>query len=86
MNSRSRSRSPRDARIEYERQNQIWTLDDKNNMTTQRLGDLNKELTDAQSDRMKKQALYEFAKSGELGAVPQFRDNSVLQDMQKKRR
>ncbi len=73
------------ARIEYERQNQIWTVDDKQTMTTQRLGDLNKELTDAQSDRIKKQALYEFAKSGELEAVPQLRDNSVLQELQKRR-
>jgi len=73
------------ARIEYERQNQIWTVDDKQTMTTQRLGDLNKELTDAQSDRIKRQALYEFAKSGELEAVPQLRDNTVLQDLQKRR-
>ncbi len=73
------------ARIEYERQNQIWTVDDKQTMTTQRLGDLNKELTDAQSDRIKKQALYEFAKSGELEAVPQLRNNSVLQDLQRRR-
>jgi len=73
------------ARIEYERQNQIWTVDDKQTMTTQRLGDLNKELTDAQSDRIKKQALYEFAKSGELEAVPQLRDNTVLQGLQKAR-
>lgn len=78
-------RRSEDARIAYERTNQIWTLDDKNNVTTQRLGDLNKELTDAQSDSLKKQALYEFAKSGDLDAVPQLRDNLVLQDMQKRR-
>jgi polysaccharide biosynthesis transport protein len=77
-------RRSEDARIEYERNNQIWAVDDKNNVTTQRLADLNKELTDAQSDTLKKQALYEFAKSGDLDAVPQLRDNSVLQDMQKK--
>jgi polysaccharide biosynthesis transport protein len=73
------------ARIEYERQNQIWTVDDKSNITTQRLSDLNKELTDAQSDSLKKQALYEYAKSGDIDAVPQIRDNGVLQDMQKRR-
>jgi polysaccharide biosynthesis transport protein len=73
------------ARIEYERQNQIWGVDDKQNITTQRLGDLNKELTDAQSDRIRKQALYEFAKDGELEAVPQLRNNAVLQDLQRKR-
>jgi len=73
------------ARIEYERQNQIWGVDDKQNMTTQRLGDLNRQLTDAQSERIKKQALYEFAKAGELEAVPQLRDNSVLQGLHNKR-
>ncbi|MFI5058727.1 MAG: GumC family protein [Candidatus Acidiferrales bacterium] len=74
-----------DARIAYERQNQIWTLDDKQNITTQRLSDVNKELTEAQSDRMKKEALYEFAKSGDSDAVPQLRDNEILQDILKKR-
>jgi polysaccharide biosynthesis transport protein len=74
-----------DARITYERQNQIWTLDDKQNITTQRLSDINKELTEAQSDRMKKEALYEFAKSGDTNAVPQLRDNDILQDILKKR-
>jgi capsular exopolysaccharide synthesis family protein len=81
-------RRSEDARIEYERNNQIWSVDDKNdksNVTTERLADLNKELTDAQSESLKKQALFEFAKSGDLDAVPQLRDNSVLQDMEKKR-
>jgi succinoglycan biosynthesis transport protein ExoP len=74
-----------DARIAYERQNQIWTLDDKQNITTQRLSDVNRELTEAQSDRMKKEALYEFAKSGDTDAVPQLHDNEILQDILKKR-
>ena len=74
-----------DARIEYERKNQIWELDDKQNITTQRLADLNKELTDAQSERMKKQALYEFAKSADADSVPEMRGDTVLQDLNKKR-
>ena len=72
-------------RINYERQNQIWAVDDKQNMTTQRLLDLNKDLTDAESETLKKRALYEYAESGALDAVPQIRDNAVLQDMQKRR-
>ena len=73
-------------RISYERQNQIWSLDnDKNNMTTQRLSDLNKELTDSESETLKRRALYEYAESGALDAVPQLRDNILLQDMQRKR-
>src|SRR6266566_1342850 len=50
-----------DARIAYERQNQIWTLDDKQNITTQRLSDINRQLTEAQSERMKKESLYQYA-------------------------
>jgi polysaccharide biosynthesis transport protein len=74
-----------DARIAYERQNQIWTLDDKQNITSQRLSDINKQLTDAQSERMKKESLYEFAKSGNLDAVPQVQSNTVLTEVFKKR-
>lgn len=73
------------ARIEYERQNQIWAVDDKSNITTQRLADLNKELTDAQSESLKKQALYEFAKAGDIDAVPQIREDNLLHDLQKNR-
>jgi capsular exopolysaccharide synthesis family protein len=74
-----------DARIAYERQNQIWTLDDKQNITSQRLTDINKQLTDAQSERMKKESLYQFAKSGNLDAVPQIQSNAALTDLFKKR-
>jgi succinoglycan biosynthesis transport protein ExoP len=73
-----------DARIAYERQNQIWTLDDKQNITSQRLLDINKQLTDAQSERMKKESLYEFAKSGNLDAVPQVQSNAAFADLMKK--
>src|SRR6266566_450880 len=74
-----------DARIAYERQNQIWTLDDKQNITSQRLSDINKQLTDAQSERMKKESLYQFAKAGNLDAVPEVQNNSALGDLLKKR-
>jgi len=74
-----------DARIAYERQNQIWTLDDKQNITTQRLSDVNKQLTEAQSERMRKESLYQFAKSGNLDAVPEVQGNSALADLLRKR-
>jgi succinoglycan biosynthesis transport protein ExoP len=74
-----------DARIAYERQNQIWSLDDKSNITTQRLADVNKELTDVQTERMKKESLYEFAKAGDLDSVPQIQNNAFLIDMLRKR-
>jgi polysaccharide biosynthesis transport protein len=82
---RVKMKKSEDARIAYERQNQIWTLDDKSNITTQRLSDLNKELTDAESDALKKRALYEYATSGDIDAVPQLRDSSVIQEMERHR-
>jgi polysaccharide biosynthesis transport protein len=74
-----------DARIAYERQNQIWSLDDKSNITTQRLADVNKELTDVQTERMKKESLYEFAKAGNLDSIPLVQNNAFLMDMVRKR-
>jgi capsular exopolysaccharide synthesis family protein len=74
-----------DKRIAYERKNQIWTLDDKQNITTQRLSDINKSLTDAQEERMKKEALYQFAKAGDVADVPQLRENPIFQGLMQKR-
>jgi succinoglycan biosynthesis transport protein ExoP len=74
-----------DARIAYERQNQIWTIDEKQNITSQRLGDINKELTDAQSDRMKKEAAYQLVRSGSVDALPAAHDSEILKDLQVKR-
>jgi polysaccharide biosynthesis transport protein len=74
-----------DKRIAYERKNQIWTLDDKQNITTQRLSDINKSLTDAQEERMRKESLYQFAKAGDIADVPQLHENPILQSLIQKR-
>jgi polysaccharide biosynthesis transport protein len=74
-----------DQRIAYERKNQIWTLDDKSNITTQRLADVNKALTDAQDERMKKEPLFQFAKAGNIADVPQLRENPAFQALMQKR-
>jgi polysaccharide biosynthesis transport protein len=73
-----------DARLAYERQHQIWELDDRQNITSQRLNDLNKEVTEAQSERMRREALYEFAKAGNIDVVPQLRQDSNLQELIKR--
>lgn len=81
-------RNSEDALIAYERANQIWNVDDKNdksNVATERLGDLNRQLTEAQSDTLRKQALFEFAKTGDIDAVPQLRENGLLQQLQTRR-
>jgi polysaccharide biosynthesis transport protein len=68
-------------RLEYERDNQIWQIDEKQNITTDKLADLNKELTDAQADRIKKQAEYTMAKSGDLDSIPAIRDSVLIQTL-----
>lgn len=73
-----------DVRIAYERQNQIWTIDEKQNITNQKLSDLNKELTEAQADRMRKEAVYQLAQAGSIDAVPAVRDNEAIHDLLKR--
>lgn len=73
-----------DARLAYERQSQIWTIDEKQNITTQKLSDLNKELTGAQALRMQKEANYQLARSGSVDSLPAVRDNLMIQDLLKK--
>ena len=70
-----------DERIAYERENQIWTIDEKQNITTQKLADLNKSLTDAQTDLLQKQALFEIAKSGDVDQLSQVRESAYISDI-----
>jgi succinoglycan biosynthesis transport protein ExoP len=72
------------ARIAYERDNQIWTIDENQNITTQRLADLSKELTDAQADLLQRQATFQLAHSGEIDALPMIRDSVLVQELQHK--
>ena len=44
-----------DARINYEKANQIWTINEKTDVTSEKLEEINKELTEAGSDRISKE-------------------------------
>jgi polysaccharide biosynthesis transport protein len=72
-----------DARINYERANQIWTIDEKQDISTQKLADINRELTAAQSDRIAKEAVYQSAQAGNYDAIPAVRDSTVIQDIER---
>lgn len=74
-----------DARIAYERQHKIWTIDEKQNITTQKLAELNKELTEAQGERMRKEALYQLVRTGNVDAIPGIHESSILPELEKKR-
>ena len=70
-----------DARIAYERENQIWQIDEKQDITTQKLADLSKAVTDAQTDVAQKEALYRMAVSGNVDALPAARSNPVIANL-----
>ena len=70
-----------DARLAYERDNQIWTIDEKSDISSQKLGDLNKQLTDAQTDRINKDAVYQLAQAGNYDAISAVRESPVVQDI-----
>ena len=70
-----------DDRIAYERKNQIWQIDEKQDISTQKLADLSRALTDAQAAVASKEALYRMAISGDADALPAIRDNSLIQDL-----
>ncbi len=72
-----------DARLEYERDNQIWTIDEKSDISTQKLGELEKQLTDAQAERINKEAVYQLAQSGNYDAIAAVRESAVIQDILK---
>ena len=71
------------ASLAYERDNQIWTVDEKQDISTEKLGEIEKELTDAQADRISKEAVYELAQAGNYDAIPEVRESTVIQDILK---
>jgi capsular exopolysaccharide synthesis family protein len=72
-----------DARLAYERENQIWTIGEKSDISTQKLADLNRQLTEAQTDRINKEAVYQLAQSGNYDAIAAVRESLVIQDILK---
>src|ERR1700675_868715 len=75
-----------DARIAYERQNQIWQLDEKQNITTQKLADISKAVTEGQTALAEKEALYRMAVSGSVDALPSVHElGGVIPDLLKKK-
>ncbi len=70
-----------DARIAYEKQNQIWTVSEGQDLATQKLADLNTRLTAAQAERMKDEASYTMIKNGQVADSQAVQQNTVVQDL-----
>jgi len=72
-----------EALIKYERDNQMFALDQGQNVTVAKLGDLNKDLTEAEADRMAKESQYQLVKTHRLGDLTAVMQNPMLQDLQR---
>jgi exopolysaccharide transport family protein len=59
----------------------IISLEDKENVTLQRLNELNDSLTKAEADRMSKEALYKQTKDRHFDALPSILENKLIMDI-----
>jgi GumC protein len=59
----------------------IISLEDKENVTMQRLSELNEALTKAESERMAKEALYKQTKDLNFDTLPSILENKLIQDL-----
>src|SRR5579859_7676288 len=71
------------ALVDYERANSIVNVSDKQNVVEQRLSDLSKDLSNAQSDRQQKESLYEMVKANP-DQVALLAQNDLLQKLEEK--
>ena len=55
--------------VRYQKEHEILGIDEKQNIITEKLDELNKEMTAAESDRMEKEAVYRQTQSGDPEAV-----------------
>jgi polysaccharide biosynthesis transport protein len=65
----------------YQKEHGMLGTDEKQNIITSKLDELNKALTDAEADRIQKQAIYELTLSGDPEAVSTVSQNAFLQSL-----
>src|SRR5271154_6053669 len=55
--------------VRYQKEHEILGIDDKQNITTSKLDELNKALTAAESERMEKEAVYRLVQAGDADTI-----------------
>jgi succinoglycan biosynthesis transport protein ExoP len=55
--------------VHYQKEHEILGIDEKQNITTQKLDELNKALTAAESDRMDKESVYRLVQAGDTETI-----------------
>src|SRR5262245_5252472 len=64
--------------LDYQKENQLFGLEDKQNVVTARLSDLNRELTTAEGERVRREVNYRLAASGRPELLAQPEPNDLL--------
>lgn len=67
--------------VAYERQHNIIMVDEKQNVVTAKLDDLNKQLTAAEEDRMEKEAAFQAISAGSLDRLPEGNGGQALENL-----
>ena len=67
--------------VRYEKEKGILGIDEKQNIVTAKLDELNKELTEAETDRMQKEANYNLAQSGDPSAFAKLTADNLLEKL-----
>ncbi len=73
-----------EALVTYERHNQIFSLNEGQNVTMQKLGELSKELTLAESERIARESQVQLMKSRRLDDLPAVAQNGLIQSLQQR--
>ncbi len=55
--------------VKYQKEHEILGIDEKQNITTSKLDELNRELTSAESVRMEKESIYHLVQSGDSDSI-----------------
>lgn len=67
--------------VRYQREHGIVGIDEKQNIITSKLEELNRELTAAEADRIQKEANYRLASSGDAALIGRMEGNNVLEKL-----
>ncbi|MBI3663851.1 MAG: polysaccharide biosynthesis tyrosine autokinase [Acidobacteria bacterium] len=79
---KSKMEKAHQALISYERENQIFTLSEGQNVTLQKLSQLNQELTLAEAERIARESQFQQVKSRRLDDLPQVSSSAYIQELQ----
>jgi len=67
--------------VTYERDHNIIVVDEKQNVVTAKLDDLNKQLTASEEDRMEKEATFQAISAGSLDRLPEGKSGEALESL-----